>query len=74
MDSYRLSLHPDLSPGYMVHFLIVALVQGMAKARQRGLGLAIIPVMALIFGANESTGVMFSVLISADIMAVICYR
>jgi len=42
----------------------------MAKAGLSGLGLAIIPVMALIFGAKESTGVILPMLIAADIMAV----
>jgi uncharacterized membrane protein YfcA len=46
----------------------------MAKAGLSGLGLAIIPVMALIFGAKESTGVILPMLITADIMAVIYYR
>lgn len=72
--SYLLSLSPALSPAYLVLFLILALVLGMAKAGLSGLGLAIIPVMALIFGAKESTGVILPMLITADIMAVIYYR
>jgi uncharacterized protein len=70
MNSFLLSIHPDLTPGYLVLFLLVAIFLGMAKAGLSGLGLAIIPVMALIFGAKESTGVILPMLISADIMAV----
>jgi uncharacterized protein len=74
MISYINSLHYNLTPGFLMLFFVVALVIGMAKAGLSGLGLAIIPVMALIFGAKESTGVILPMLITADIMAVIYYR
>jgi uncharacterized membrane protein YfcA len=74
MISYILSLHHNLTPGFLVLFLVVAFVVGMSKAGLSGLGLAIIPVMALIFGAKKSTGVILPMLITADIMAVIYYR
>jgi hypothetical protein len=74
MISYLLSLHPNLTPGYLLLFLILAMVSGMAKAGLSGFGLAVVPVMALIFGAKESTGVILPMLITADIMAVIYYR
>jgi len=74
MTSFLLSLKPDLTPGYFLLFLIVAMIIGMAKAGLSGFGLAIIPVMALIFGAKESTGVILPMLIAADIMAVIYYH
>jgi uncharacterized membrane protein YfcA len=74
MISYILSLNQNLTPGFLLLFFVVALVVGMAKAGLSGLGLAIIPVMALIFGAKESTGVILPMLITADIMAVIYYR
>lgn len=74
MIPYILSLHQNLTPGFLLLFFVVALVLGMAKAGLSGLGLAIIPVMALIFGAKESTGVILPMLITADIMAVIYYR
>jgi len=70
MNSFLLSIHPDLTPGFLVLFLVVAILLGMAKAGLSGLGLAIIPIMALIFGAKESTGVILPMLIAADIMAV----
>jgi uncharacterized membrane protein YfcA len=74
MSLYLQSLNTNLTPGFLLLFFIVALVLGMAKAGLSGLGLAIIPVMALIFGAKESTGVILPMLITADIMAVIYYR
>jgi len=74
MISYILSLNQNLTPGFLLLFFVVALVAGMAKAGLSGLGLAIIPVMALIFGAKESTGVILPMLITADIMAVIYYH
>jgi len=74
MQSFLLSIHPALTPGYFLLFLMVALVMGMSKAGLSGISLAAIPVMALIFGAKESTGVLLPMLIIADIMAVLYYR
>jgi uncharacterized membrane protein YfcA len=68
------SLHPALTPSYFFIYLVVALSIGMAKAGLGGLGLAVVPVMALIFGAKESTGIILPMLIAADIMAVIHYH
>jgi uncharacterized protein len=74
MQSYLLSLHPDLTPGYLLLFILAALILGMAKAGLSGIGLTLVPIMALIFGAKESTGVLLPMLVIADIMAVIYYR
>jgi uncharacterized protein len=74
MQSFLLSLHPDLTPGYLLLFLLVALVLGMAKAGITGIGLSVVPVMAIIFDAKESTGILLPMLILADIMAVLYYR
>ena len=46
----------------------------MSKAGLSGFGLAMVPLMALIFGAKPSTGVILPMLIAADIMAVIYYH
>jgi uncharacterized membrane protein YfcA len=74
MNSFLLSIHPSLTPGFLAIFLLLAILLGMAKAGLSGFGLAVIPVMALIFGAKESTGVILPMLITADIMAVTYYR
>jgi uncharacterized membrane protein YfcA len=67
-------IHPDLTPGYLLLFLFAALILGMSKAGLSGFGLAAVPIMALIFGAKESTGIILPMLIAADIMAVIYWR
>jgi len=74
MISFLHSLHPSLTPGMFILFLVSALTIGMSKAGLSGLGLAMVPMMALIFGARESTGVILPMLITADIMAVAYYR
>jgi uncharacterized protein len=68
------SIHPHLSTGFFILFLLSALTIGMSKAGLSGLGLAMVPMMALIFGARESTGIILPMLVTADIMAVIYYR
>ena len=74
MTSFILALKPDLTPGYFLLFLIVAMLIGMSKAGLSGFGLVMVPLMALIFGAKPSTGVILPMLIAADIMAVIYYH
>ena len=74
MNSFLISVHPDLSPSFFILFLISALTIGMSKAGLSGLGLVMVPLMALIFGARESTGIILPMLITADILAVIYYR
>jgi hypothetical protein len=74
MTVFLHSIHPSLSTGYLILFFACALIIGMSKAGLSGLGLSMVPMMALIFGAKESTGVILPMLIAADIMAVIYYK
>jgi uncharacterized protein len=74
MADFLLSIHPSLTPGLFILFILSGLIIGMSKAGLSGLGLAMVPMMALIFGAKESTGVILPMLIVADIMAVIYYK
>ena len=74
MTSYLLTLFLGLTPLNILLFIVVALLIGMSKAGLSGFGLAMVPLMALIFGAKESTGVILPMLIVADIMAVIYYH
>ncbi|HLN20325.1 MAG TPA: sulfite exporter TauE/SafE family protein [Bacteroidales bacterium] len=67
-------LHPDLTPAFFLLFLLCALIIGMSKAGLSGFGLTAVPLMAIIFGARQSTGVILPMLIAADIMAVIYWR
>jgi len=54
--------------------LFSAFLVGASKAGIKGVGLLAVPVMAGIFGARPSTGIVLPMLIMADIMAVIYYR
>ena len=58
----------------LVLLLVSALMTGMTKTGINGLGLVSVPLMALAFGARESTGVLLPMLIAADIYAVIYYH
>jgi len=63
-----------INPELIVILLTSALLTGMTKTGISGLGLVSVPLMALAFGARESTGVLLPVLIMADIYAVIYYH
>jgi uncharacterized membrane protein YfcA len=47
---------------------------GLSKTGINGASAIMIPLLALIFGAKESTGVVLPMLCFADLVAVICYR
>jgi uncharacterized membrane protein YfcA len=68
------SIHPDLTTGFFILFISAAMILGMAKAGFAGFGLTMVPMMAIIFGAKESTGIILPMLIFADIIAVIYYH
>jgi len=57
-------------------FLVIfsAFLVGASKAGIKGLGLLIVPLMAGVFSAKPSTGIVLPMLIMADSMAVIYYR
>lgn len=63
-----------LEPDIIVILALSALMTGMTKTGINGLGLVSVPLMALAFGARESTGVLLPILIVADIYAVIYYH
>ena len=54
--------------------LASAFLVGASKAGIKGVGLLIVPMMAAVFGAKQSTGIVLPMLIMADVMAVIYYR
>jgi uncharacterized membrane protein YfcA len=64
----------DINTEVLVILLISALMTGMTKTGINGLGLVSVPLMAIAFGARESTGVLLPMLIIADIYAVIYYH
>jgi len=51
-----------------------ALLIGMSKTGMQGINVISIPLMAMVFGAKPSTGVVLPMLCFADIIAVVCYR
>lgn len=61
--------------GWVLLILLVsALMTGMTKTGINGLGLVSVPLLALAFGAKESTGVLLPMLLMADVYAVIYYH
>lgn len=58
----------------LVLVLFSAFLVGASKAGIKGVGLLIVPLMAGVFGAKPSTGIVLPMLIMADVMAVIYYR
>ena len=53
---------------------VAALSIGMSKTGVQGIMLMIVPLMAMAFGAKESTGVILPMLCMADIIAVAYYK
>lgn len=64
----------NLTSAELVFVLLSAFLVGASKAGIKGIGLLIVPMMAGVFGAKPSTGIVLPMLILADIMAVIYYR
>lgn len=62
------------SPTDWVIFFMAALFIGMSKTGIQGISLISIPLMALVFGAKPSTGVILPILCFADLVAVVYYR
>jgi uncharacterized protein len=69
-----MSLAVSLATNEWVWIGVAALLIGMSKAGLTGAAMFGIPVMATIFDAQESTGIVLPLLIAADIVAVIYYR
>lgn len=63
-----------LSGSEWVLVLVSGLIVGMAKAGIQGLGSLVVPIMAYVFGAKPSTGVLLPMLCFADFIAVGYYR
>lgn len=54
--------------------MAVPVLIGMAKTGVHGVGMAAVPILALVFGGKASSGVMLPILCIADIFAVIYYH
>lgn len=58
---------------YAIPFL-AAFIIGISKSGFKGMGMVIVTLMALAYGAKASTGILLPLLIFADILAVIYYN
>jgi uncharacterized membrane protein YfcA len=59
---------------YLALIALCAFLIGMSKTGVPGVSMAVVPLMAMIFGGKVSTGVLLPILITADIFAVIYYH
>lgn len=66
--SYTLSLSDVLVLGG------AALLSGMAKTGVAGVSMVIVPIMAMAFGGRESTGLMLTIIIFADLFGIWYYH
>lgn len=64
----------DLSLLQLLVLAATALLAGMAKAGIYGANIPMIPLLALLFGGRESTGILLCLLIFADFFGVAYYR
>jgi uncharacterized membrane protein YfcA len=64
----------DLSIWQWVLICLTSIVIGFSKTGIAGVITIMIPVMAIIFGARESTGIVLPMLCFADILAAVYYR
>lgn len=64
----------NFTPWQIVVLVLCGLCIGMSKTGFSGITTVMIPFMALIFGAKESTGVILPMLCFGDLLAVIYYR
>ena len=68
LESFNLSLTD------WTWIILCALCVGMAKTGLSGVGMFIVPVLASVFGAKSSTGILLPMLIMADIIGVSYYH
>lgn len=64
----------ELSPALLGLALLAAIIIGFAKTGIAGAGILVVPIMAAIFPAGKSTGILLPMLIAGDLFAVAYYR
>lgn len=69
-----LVIDSDISVSSWVIAFVAAFILGISKSGIKGIAVLIITLMALAFGAKESTGLMVPLLVVGDIFAVIYYN
>jgi uncharacterized membrane protein YfcA len=63
-----------LSEAQWIVAILCAVMIGMSKTGISGIGLAVVPILAAIFGGKPSVGLLLPILVFADIFAVIYYN
>ena len=74
MDTDLLVLNFQLSTADILMAFFATLLLGMGKSGLKGMGVIIVTLMALVFGAKASTGILMPMMITADVFAVIYYH
>ncbi len=64
----------SLNPDQLLVVALVAFLVGMAKTGVHGAGMMSVPLLAVVFGGQASSGMMLPVLILADVMGVWYYH
>ena len=64
----------DLNPPGWAVVALCALMVGITKTGIPGLGILVVPLMALVLPARQSTGILLGILILADLFAVTYHR
>jgi uncharacterized membrane protein YfcA len=72
--NFNMLIPYDLLPWQIAAVVFSGLCIGMSKTGINGVSSVMIPIMALIFGAKESTGVLLPLLCFTDILAALYYR
>lgn len=62
------------SPNELIIFLVVAVFIGMSKTGIHGAGMVAVPMLAIIFGGQLSSGILLPILCLADVMGVWYYH
>lgn len=64
----------DISSSDWVWIVFCALCVGMSKTGVSGLGMLVVPILASVFGAKASTGILLPMLVMGDLFGVIYYH
>ncbi|WP_205461762.1 sulfite exporter TauE/SafE family protein [Mangrovibacterium lignilyticum] len=64
----------DLSWYQITLLALCAMLSGMSKVGVPGVSMIVVPILAIIFGGKQSTGVLLPILMMADLFGVLYYR
>jgi uncharacterized membrane protein YfcA len=65
---------PELTPEILLYGSLAAVMVGFAKTGIPGMGILVVPVMALIFDGKSSVGILLPMLIAAEFFAIRFYH